>query len=304
MGGHHFTDKKAGAKVAEGSIANTSVGLEFDYVRKDDGKKFPIVLRHNALTNRPWLGRKLAPFGLAESEAGNFVVMCGEYSEPLPDEEVVTPVEDDKSTSGEQDTINTSEAPDESTNKEPLMGKEDEKEKETPTTPAPTVDLSEHPDFIAEREKNARLSARLDQLAKKDREREADDFVGTLKQMGFTEDKGCTAFLKKAHAIQLADEGDTAILLSDDGQAAPRPLSVATVVRELFAALPTTDGQNPVAAQLSEQQSDPLKQSSEGKPPVEDETDLANMSEEQRIAAADAWFEQAFPGATTTTKES
>lgn len=303
FGGHEFTDQKVKSKVLDRSIANTSVGLEFDYVRKDDGKKFPVVLRHNALTNRPWLGRKLAPFGLAEEEADNFTVMCGEYSEPLSDdEEVVTTPDEDKETSGSQDTIQTSEVPDATTNKEPVMGAENEKEKETPATPAPTVDLSEHPDFVAEREKNARLKAQLDQLAAKDRKREADDFVGTLKEMGFTEEKGCTAFLKKAHAIQLADEGETAILLSEDGQAAPRPMSVAAVVKELFESLPTEQGKSPVATQLSEQQTDPLGESKDNKPPVEDETDLTKMSEEQKRAAADAWFNDAF--GVTTSKES
>lgn len=187
------------------------------------------------------------------------------------------------------------------------MGAENEKEKETPATPAPTVDLSEHPDFIAEREKSARLAARLAQLDAKDRKREADDFVATLKSVGFTEDKGCTAFLQKAHAIQLADEGENAILLSEDGTAEPRPLSVAAVVRELFAALPIDDaGQNPAAAQLSEQHGDPLGVTAEGKPPLEDETDLANMSEDQKKAAADAWFEENYPGAkrASTSKES
>lgn len=86
FGGHDFTDASIKGKVMDGSIANTSVGLEFDYVRKDDGKKFPVVLRHNALTNRPWLGRKLAPFGLEEQDGVSYNVMCGEYSEQFADE--------------------------------------------------------------------------------------------------------------------------------------------------------------------------------------------------------------------------
>lgn len=302
MGGHHFTDKKVEGKVTEGSIANTSVGLEFDYVRKDDGKKFPIILRHNALTNRPWLGRKLAPFGLAEDQAGNYSVMCGEYAGNIieePDPEAVTASIDDKSTSGTQDTIQTSEVVDDPTHKEPVMAEENKKDE-----PAKTVDLTDHPDFIAEREKSARLAAQLEQLAEKDRQRDAVDFVGVLKEMGFTEEKGCTGFLKETKAIMLADTGETALLLSEDGKAAPSAMTVTTVLKRLFATLPGQDGKAPVATQLSEQATDPLQTSKDEKPaPKADEKELSEMTLAEKEAAADAWFEENYPGAKTTTKK-
>ena len=52
---HRFTDKKIKEKVDEGSIANVSAGVLFDYIKKETGKKFNAVLGHVALTNSPWL---------------------------------------------------------------------------------------------------------------------------------------------------------------------------------------------------------------------------------------------------------
>jgi hypothetical protein len=52
---HEFTDKAIKGKVLEGSIANVSAGILFDYVKKDTGDKFNAILGHSALTNSPWL---------------------------------------------------------------------------------------------------------------------------------------------------------------------------------------------------------------------------------------------------------
>lgn len=63
----HFTDPKIRQKTKEGSIANTSVGLFYDHVRKSDGKVFPVAMAHSALTNRPWING-MQPFGIAASD--------------------------------------------------------------------------------------------------------------------------------------------------------------------------------------------------------------------------------------------
>jgi hypothetical protein len=61
--GIKFTDPDVRKKVSEGSIANCSVGVSLSgHTRTEDGKFFPRVLKHVALTNRPWLNG-LAPFG-------------------------------------------------------------------------------------------------------------------------------------------------------------------------------------------------------------------------------------------------
>jgi hypothetical protein len=65
--GLHFTEPQIKEKVANGSIANTSVGVIFDYLRKRDGKKYTQALQHVALTNRPWIDG-MEPFGIAASE--------------------------------------------------------------------------------------------------------------------------------------------------------------------------------------------------------------------------------------------
>jgi hypothetical protein len=379
FGGHGFTDKKIKGKVVEGSIANTSVGLEFDYIRKDDGKKFPIVLRHNALTNRPWLGRRLAPFGVnAEESTDEYLVMCGEYSEQLKEEDLVIDLwdnaltyaevrealaeqtdgcelidfatdrvllkdgdknfvakftiddgdvklserpewverkitlEDDHSTSGTTSTIPTSQ---ESPTVETIQTKEatvpeGTKPEETPqgtppatTPPAPAAKLSEDPDFQAMLAENARIKAENDRLLAKDRERDANEFVSKLKLMGLDEQHGCTDFLKAVRGYMLADSGDTALLLSEDGQGAGSPLTVTEIIGNIFSKLPLgEDGK--VKVQLAEQATDPLGQAEATKPP---ETGLPvakdgeELSLEDKNKVADAWFEESYPGAAKTT---
>lgn len=383
FGGHDFTDATIKQKVLEGSIANTSVGLEFDYVRKDDGKKFPIVLRHNALTNSPWLGRKLAPFGLEEEDGVQWAVTCGEYSTQFADEaqqiidlwdnaltyaevrdalavlaecEVVevgvdrvllkdgdkslvakftiddgdvklddrtdwveravassTEVDhtdpiDDKSTSGEPSTLHSSEGvkPDDKTDKEAIVP-EVEKEKETTgTQPTPSVALADDPTYQAQLAENAQLRAQVDQLRAKDRTRDADEFITKLKDMGLDETHGCTGMLKKVRSYMLDDSGETAVLHASEDGATPTPMTITDVVRDIFDAMPLgEDGK--VKIQLTEQQSDPLKQSSVTKPPTTlpaatktgDELSLA-----EKQAAADEWAVEQGLIPAPTTKES
>ncbi len=58
---HRFTDKNIKQKVLDGSIANVSAGILFDYIKKDSGTKFNAILGHSALTNSPWLN-DMEPF--------------------------------------------------------------------------------------------------------------------------------------------------------------------------------------------------------------------------------------------------
>lgn len=53
--GFEFTEPEVKAKVMRGSIANVSVGVGFNLERTEDGKKYPRVLKHVALTNAPWI---------------------------------------------------------------------------------------------------------------------------------------------------------------------------------------------------------------------------------------------------------
>ena len=52
---HEFTEPEIKQKVLNGSIANVSAGILFDYIKKSTGTKFNAILGHSALTNSPWL---------------------------------------------------------------------------------------------------------------------------------------------------------------------------------------------------------------------------------------------------------
>lgn len=294
--GHRFTEPDIAEKVRRGTIPNTSVGLEFDYIRKEDGRKFPIVLKHVALTHRPWINR-LTPFGVKASEDVDYEIEALVFSEPIEDERAevandpahisdglftetelteevgAKPVES-KSTEGGPPAHVT-----ESHHKEADMSEKKTDEKN------PEFNLAEHPDYIAQTEKNARLQAQLDQLLAKDRVNEAEAFVGDLKGYGFTEEKGCTEFLKFARNIVLSDKGETSLLFSEEGSdAAERPLTAIQIVRELFSKLPkaTAEGKK-LAVQFSEMASDPLRTSESDKPPLDETRDpnQVQMSEEE-----------------------
>ena len=87
MAGHDFTELDVKAKVERGTIPNTSCGLEFDYTR-ETGDKLPVVLKHVALTHRPYINR-LTPFSVNASEdASDYEMEALQFSEPTPAEEV------------------------------------------------------------------------------------------------------------------------------------------------------------------------------------------------------------------------
>jgi hypothetical protein len=55
MAGIEFTDPSVKDKVLNGSIADTSVGIKFNYRNKRSGKTYPYALEHVALTQQPWI---------------------------------------------------------------------------------------------------------------------------------------------------------------------------------------------------------------------------------------------------------
>ncbi len=64
LAGIEFTEPDIKSKVLRHSIANTSAGIIFDYVKKDTGKDYGQVLGHVALTNKPWINGMEA-FGMS-----------------------------------------------------------------------------------------------------------------------------------------------------------------------------------------------------------------------------------------------
>lgn len=63
--GMDFTEPEIKEKALRGSIANTSVGVVYDYIKKSTGDVYKQALGHIALTNKPWINN-MAPFGLSE----------------------------------------------------------------------------------------------------------------------------------------------------------------------------------------------------------------------------------------------
>lgn len=61
-GGFDFRDPVVKEKAEQGTIANCSSGIYFNFERKADGAKFPVALKHVALTNTPWIN-DMEPFG-------------------------------------------------------------------------------------------------------------------------------------------------------------------------------------------------------------------------------------------------
>jgi len=65
--GLEFTEPDIKEKALRGTIANTSVGVIFDYIKKSTGQVYKMALGHIALTNKPWING-MKPFGVNASE--------------------------------------------------------------------------------------------------------------------------------------------------------------------------------------------------------------------------------------------
>ncbi len=65
--GIEFTEPDIKSKALRGTIAGTSAGIIFDYIKKSSGKIYKQALGHVALTNKPWVNG-MKPFGVAASE--------------------------------------------------------------------------------------------------------------------------------------------------------------------------------------------------------------------------------------------
>ena len=90
--------------------------------------------------------------------------------------------------------------------------------------------------------------ARLAELEQRDREHSVEKRIEDLKALGLSEFPG---FLKTVRSLLLADQGGTALSLSEDGGEA-KSLTVSDIVNQLVDALPTEDGR----IKLSEQHLD------------------------------------------------
>jgi hypothetical protein len=263
--GIEFTDPSVKEKVLNRSIANTSCGLYYDYVRKDSGSKYPVALAHVALTNSPWLNG-MRPFGLSEEDEVN--ISSFEFSENMETEETKTenvemPVISNGTTFMAPAVVSTNSAgavkisfaargewkekeegstpPEKPHNKETVMtvipGLEGVELAEDAAAAVAAALAAKDAELTAEREAAAALRSSNEELAREKREAEIDAKVQELKDMGLSEQPG---FLKVVRQVLLSDDGSQTLELSEDGKT--ESVSFADVVNKLIDALPTKDG--------------------------------------------------------------
>ena len=67
LAGIEFTEPDIAERVGRKSIAGSSCGIMFDYIKKDTGQKYGKVIGHVALTNKPWING-MAPFSEDQAE--------------------------------------------------------------------------------------------------------------------------------------------------------------------------------------------------------------------------------------------
>lgn len=303
--GIEFTEPDVRSKVLNGSIANTSVGLRFDYIRKEDGAQYPVAMIHSALTNHPWING-MEPFGgqLAASEDEETPKIAGfELAEEIDDEEIV-----DEQPGEEGETLDASES-EESTGsveppavvaaaalprRQPRTSREllreaqrrrelrlsDNHVKEDNMSSNLTqlvegLELSEEQKAIVDQHETELARLRADA-----RKREVTDKVEELKSMGFSEFPG---LLKTIREVLLSDDGGTALLLSEeaaDGTKSESNLTATDIVNKLVTALPMKDGKLDFSDQATGLVEDE-------KPPV---TEGETKTDEERAAEARAFL--------------
>lgn len=194
-----FTEPDIKEKIERGTIPNVSAGIHFNYIDKESGKKFDSVMGHLALTPKPWLGG-MAPFGVKASE--NLTVVG--FSEQLQTSDTTDlggGVEDNMTTIVETPV------------------------EETEDTDTFLTELG-----LSEEGLKDKL-ARLAELEREGRERSISDQV-----KAWEEAKKSPALITQAKAILMADEGDTVLTLSEDGNSVG--LSASDIVNRLMEAAP------------------------------------------------------------------
>jgi hypothetical protein len=239
--GINFTDSAIKEKVLNGSIANTSMGLRWNYERKDTGKKYSVVAEHVALTNNPWING-MRPFGLSEQDANEKVDQFELSTESTDDKHVTVNV-----------TVNVPErdsaAPQQSSEvKEPRkptkevhmsLPKELEGLDLADEAAAKVMEILQAKETEAADAKRLAVEAtqRATELAEDKRKSGVEKRVDELKAMGLSDQSG---FLKTVRQVLLADKGEQKITLSEDGK--DEEISFSDVVNKLIGALPQKDG--------------------------------------------------------------
>lgn len=299
--GLEFTEPDIKQKILNGSIANTSVGLYYDYIRKDDGTKFPIALAHVALTNRPWING-MRPFGLSEDKVQIF-----EFAEDMSKETSTTTTTEFKLQNGmptnpgiysvpvtyttsSTGSVELSFAPHDQWKQEKS---EEESSSETPkkeermakvpgleglelaedaaAVVAAALEAAQRAADEAKAQADA-LAAQNLALAEKEREREVEARIDELKGMGLSEQPG---FLKVVREVLLSDNGSSKLQLSEN-----ESVTYTDIVNKLIDSLPKKDGKINFG-----EQAESLGVEKDEKP-ARDTTDENKKSDEERYREA------------------
>lgn len=318
VAGLDFTDPDIKSKIKNGSIANTSVGLFYDYIRKDDGEKFGTALAHIALTNRPWING-MKPFGLSELEKSDKIkVNSLEFSEE--DESIMKENDSEKDETVDTSTtdetvditnvkfaynggvysapvtfattnangINFTFAPQEQWQRvdevSASKSKTSKNTKETPMSEIPGLEGLQLAEDAALKVSEL-LSERNDELAQL---RQKLDLAAEKERIRETNDyidklkalglSEQSGFLKEVRRVLLADDKGNTLNLSEDGKS--REVTMTDVVKRLIDALPKKSGK----INFGEQVESLGVELSEDKPAIDTEDE--NKSDEDRYEDA------------------
>lgn len=256
--GIEFTEKDIQGKAQRGSIANTSVGIMFDYVKKQTGKIYNQVLGHVALTNKPWING-MKPFGVAasehfseediasvvltseseEKEVKNLVTALGDVKTHLPEGWEVTLSNGTSAASGDEkdthkgaETNMSEEIKDEGLN----SGADDPaKNEDTESVDAQALLEDARKDFEA---KFTEQTSEIEKLRKQLHEKEVSERIEGLKKVGLADYSGLLAEIR---SIMLADSGREVLTLSEEvstGETVDRKLTASDIVNRIIDALP------------------------------------------------------------------
>jgi hypothetical protein len=242
--GLEFTDQSIKQKVLDRSIANTSMGLRWDYSNKESGKRYKVVAEHVALTNNPWING-MRPFGLSEDEAKDKIDQF-ELSETTTKDydknvtvNVTVNVPQTGTSAAEQQFSEVKEPRKPSKEVHMSLPKELEGLDLADEAAAKVMEILQAKETEAAEAK--RLADEATQLAadltENQRKAGVDKRIDELKAMGLSEQSG---FLKTVRQVLLADTGENKLTFSEDGK--DETITFSDVVNKLIGALPQKDG--------------------------------------------------------------
>ncbi len=322
VAGHEFTDKEIEKKVIEGSIKGNSAGIINNYQRKSDGKVYPWVLAHSAITHRPWLDG-MEPYGFAASDEISQINTLIEPNHEVSSESQVEAVVEPESTPSNEDEISGikkyleninqtfkdfAEAwkpPQKQSVKEeesaaPPAQPQDELTTNTPSFPVQKTEEDEVREARQKREallsqersrqstniggnsmtdltklnlsdeqrtafeaQQAQLQERETELAKlraEARKSEVESRIAELKELGLEQHPGLLKVLKN---IYMSDDGEVALLLSEEGNSSKSRVTASQIADSIVDALPKEGEKIALSAQA------PTKEEADVKPPVD-----------------------------------